>query len=65
MCGISGIAGFKNIAVPLLDSIRHLEYRGYDACGIAILGLHGIERGYQSLMESWGLPIRDGQHMAA
>ena len=43
MCGISGIAGFKNIAVPLLDSIRHLEYRGYDACGIAILGLHGIE----------------------
>ena len=43
MCGISGIAGFKNIGLPLLDSIRHLEYRGYDSCGIAILGLHGIE----------------------
>jgi glucosamine--fructose-6-phosphate aminotransferase (isomerizing) len=43
MCGISGIAGFKNIAVPLLDSIRHLEYRGYDSCGVAILGSHGIE----------------------
>ncbi len=43
MCGISGIAGFKNIGIPLLDSIRHLEYRGYDSCGIAILGSHGIE----------------------
>ncbi|MBI3815904.1 MAG: glutamine--fructose-6-phosphate transaminase (isomerizing), partial [Nitrospinae bacterium] len=43
MCGISGIAGFKNIAVPLLDSIRHLEYRGYDSCGVAILGSRGIE----------------------
>ena len=43
MCGISGVAGFKNIGIPLLDSIRHLEYRGYDSCGIAILGSHGIE----------------------
>jgi glucosamine--fructose-6-phosphate aminotransferase (isomerizing) len=43
MCGISGIAGFKNIGAPLLDSIRHLEYRGYDSCGVAILGSHGIE----------------------
>lgn len=43
MCGISGVAGFKNIALPLLDSIRHLEYRGYDSCGIAILNSHNIE----------------------
>ncbi|MEK6589171.1 MAG: glutamine--fructose-6-phosphate transaminase (isomerizing), partial [Nitrospinota bacterium] len=42
MCGISGIVGFKNIAMPLLNSIRHLEYRGYDSCGVAIIGNNSI-----------------------
>lgn len=37
MCGISGIAGLQNISSPLLTSIRNLEYRGYDSCGVAIL----------------------------
>ncbi len=37
MCGISGVVGFENISKSLLDSIRNLEYRGYDSCGVAIL----------------------------
>jgi glucosamine--fructose-6-phosphate aminotransferase (isomerizing) len=42
MCGISGIVGYKNIAMPLLNSIRHLEYRGYDSCGVAIMSNNSI-----------------------
>ena len=37
MCGISGIVGLQNISSPLVASIRNLEYRGYDSCGVAIL----------------------------
>ncbi len=37
MCGISGIVGLRNISNSLLTSIRNLEYRGYDSCGIALL----------------------------
>lgn len=43
MCGISGIAGSKNIGVPLFESIKHLEYRGYDSCGVAIITPYQIE----------------------
>ena len=35
MCGISGIVSTHNIAKDLLSSIRNLEYRGYDSCGMA------------------------------
>jgi len=37
MCGISGVVGLRNISNPLVTSIRNLEYRGYDSCGIALL----------------------------
>jgi len=43
MCGISGIVAKKDIAEDLLRSIQNLEYRGYDSCGVAILGQDGIE----------------------
>ncbi len=36
MCGISGIVGSENIAKDLFNSIRNLEYRGYDSCGVAL-----------------------------
>ncbi len=41
MCGISGIVGLQNISNPLVTSIRNLEYRGYDSCGVAVLNGRG------------------------
>src|SRR5438034_3262317 len=37
MCGISGIVGQQPVSAARLESIRNLEYRGYDSCGVAIL----------------------------
>ena len=37
MCGISGIVHSENIGRSLFNSIRNLEYRGYDSCGMALL----------------------------
>ena len=37
MCGISGIVDSEPIGTRLFTSIRNLEYRGYDSCGIATL----------------------------
>lgn len=44
MCGIIGILGEKNAAPLLLDSLKRLEYRGYDSAGIATLVNGHIER---------------------
>ncbi len=37
MCGIIGIAGFNNVAHQLVSSLKNLEYRGYDSCGVALV----------------------------
>lgn len=42
MCGISGIVGRHSVSGALLESIRNLEYRGYDSCGVAIVDRHGL-----------------------
>ena len=39
MCGISGIVHSENIGRNLFNSIRNLEYRGYDSCGMAMLSM--------------------------
>ena len=36
MCGIIGYAGMANAPEILLESIRKLEYRGYDSAGITV-----------------------------
>jgi len=37
MCGISGVINSSDVARTLFLSIRNLEYRGYDSCGMALL----------------------------
>jgi glucosamine--fructose-6-phosphate aminotransferase (isomerizing) len=37
MCGIVGIIGHRPVAPLLVDSLRRLEYRGYDSAGIATI----------------------------
>ena len=37
MCGIAGYIGKNNAEKNLIDSLKYLEYRGYDSAGIAIL----------------------------
>ena len=41
MCGIVGILGRGPVADQLVDSLKRLEYRGYDSAGVATLeGVH-------------------------
>ncbi|OYW13335.1 MAG: glutamine--fructose-6-phosphate aminotransferase, partial [Rhodospirillales bacterium 12-54-5] len=44
MCGIIGAVGAENIVPSLLESLKRLEYRGYDSAGIATLTPRGIDR---------------------
>src|SRR3990172_8061029 len=37
MCGIIGYIGTKNVVEVLIDSLKRLEYRGYDSAGIAVV----------------------------
>ena len=44
MCGIVGILGRGPVAEQLVDSLKRLEYRGYDSAGIATLEGSELER---------------------
>src|SRR5579859_4605500 len=44
MCGIVGVIGPRPAAPLILDSLRRLEYRGYDSAGIATLVNGHIDR---------------------
>src|SRR5450755_582718 len=45
MCGIVGILGRGPVAEQLVDSLKRLEYRGYDSAGVATLeGAHLARR---------------------
>src|SRR6202790_1416601 len=44
MCGIVGILGRGPVAEQLVDSLKRLEYRGYDSAGIATLEGDHLER---------------------
>ncbi len=37
MCGIVGITSNKSVISMIVNSLRKLEYRGYDSSGIATL----------------------------
>ena len=38
MCGIVGAVAGRDIVPILAEGLRRLEYRGYDSCGLAVLG---------------------------
>jgi len=44
MCGIVGILGRGPVADQLVDSLKRLEYRGYDSAGVATLEGDHLER---------------------
>jgi glucosamine--fructose-6-phosphate aminotransferase (isomerizing) len=44
MCGIVGILGRGPVADQIVDSLKRLEYRGYDSAGIATLEGDHLER---------------------
>src|SRR5206468_13092953 len=59
MCGIVGYAGYRQAYSILLDSLKRLEYRGYDSAGVAIVG-SGVtvqkDKGYISHLEETAEP---------
>src|ERR1700748_2218309 len=44
MCGIIGILGRGPVAEQLVDSLKRLEYRGYDSAGVATLERDHLDR---------------------
>src|SRR5207237_6365860 len=44
MCGIVGILGRAPVAELLVDSLKRLEYRGYDSAGVATLEGKKLDR---------------------
>jgi len=43
MCGIIGIASNKSVSTNIVESLKRLEYRGYDSAGIATLNNNQIQ----------------------
>ena len=44
MCGIIGILGTHEVAPLLVESLKRLEYRGYDSAGIATVSGGRLDR---------------------
>ena len=44
MCGIIGIVGQSPVTDRLIDSLRRLEYRGYDSAGVAVVAGGDLDR---------------------
>ena len=42
MCGIVGYVGPRDTVRVLLDSLRRLEYRGYDSAGVVVINGKGL-----------------------
>ena len=42
MCGIIGIASNKPVSMNIINSLKKLEYRGYDSAGLATLDKNEI-----------------------
>ena len=49
MCGIIGYTGFRDANKVLIDSLKRLEYRGYDSAGISVI--HKKQQVYKQVGE--------------
>ncbi len=43
MCGIIGIASNRPVSISIINSLKKLEYRGYDSAGLATLNKNKID----------------------
>ncbi len=43
MCGIIGIASDRPVSISIINSLKKLEYRGYDSAGLATLNKNKID----------------------
>ena len=43
MCGIIGIVSNKPVSINIINSLKKLEYRGYDSAGLATLSNNLID----------------------
>ncbi|MGY8662866.1 glutamine--fructose-6-phosphate transaminase (isomerizing) [Bradyrhizobium sp. UFLA05-109] len=60
MCGIVGILGREPVAEQLVDSLKRLEYRGYDSAGVATLeGDHLQRRRAEGKLKNLEARLRD------
>ncbi len=61
MCGIVGMLGTHEVAPLILESLKRLEYRGYDSAGIATVhdGRLGRRRALGKLIALSDLLVRD------
>ena len=66
MCGIIGYNGFRETSKVLINSLKRLEYRGYDSAGAASIdkklyvykeigGVYNLEKHNKSLKGSIGI----------
>jgi glucosamine--fructose-6-phosphate aminotransferase (isomerizing) len=44
MCGIIGIVGVSPVTPRLIESLKRLEYRGYDSAGVAVVANGEVDR---------------------
>ena len=68
MCGIVGYVGPRSAQEVLLRGLEHLEYRGYDSAGIAVVDQGEISgTGWRRIrcMATWASVIPGGPPMGS